>query len=48
MHWDLMIALIIAIPVMLLPVTYFWYLDIGGIYTNLKAVIARRLERAKR
>jgi len=43
MHWELVVALIIAIPVILFPVAYLWYLDIGGICSSFKAAKAKRL-----
>jgi hypothetical protein len=33
MQWELIVALVVAIPVILFPATYVWYLNIGGIYT---------------
>ncbi len=32
MEWQVIVALIIAIPVVLFPVALVWYLNIGGIY----------------
>ena len=31
MQWELIVALAIAIPVILFPAAFVWYLDIGGI-----------------
>ena len=36
MHWQIIVALIIAVPVVLLPVAFVWYLNIGGIYAMVK------------
>jgi len=31
MQWELIVALVIAIPVILFPAAFVWYLNIGGI-----------------
>ncbi len=31
MTWELIVALVIAIPVILFPAAFVWYLNIGGI-----------------
>ena len=31
MQWELIVALVLAIPVILFPVAYVWYLNIGGV-----------------
>ena len=31
MQWELVVALAIAIPVVLFPAAFVWYLNIGGI-----------------
>ena len=30
MQWELVVALVIAIPVILFPAVFVWYLNIGG------------------
>ena len=40
MEWQLIVALIVAIPVILFPVAFVWYINIGGIVHYL-------MERAK-
>lgn len=42
MEWQLVIFLIIAVPVILFPVAFVWYLNIGGIYVLIKEARARR------
>ena len=42
MQWQIVIALVIAIPVILFPVAVIWYLNIGGIFTAIKEARARR------
>lgn len=31
------VALVVAIPIILFPAAYVWYLNIGGIHATLKA-----------
>ena len=31
MQWEFMVALVLAMPIILLPVALLWYLNIGGI-----------------
>jgi len=42
MQWELVVALVIAIPIILFPAAYVWYLNIGGIYAAIKEARARR------
>jgi hypothetical protein len=43
MEWEYMVALVVTIPVLLLPVAFVWYLNLGGIYA---AVMETRRKRA--
>jgi len=45
MEWQIIVALVIAIPVILLPVAFVWYLNIGGV---VHAVREARTARAKK
>ena len=36
MEWPVILALVIAIPIILFPVALIWYLNIGGIYAAIK------------
>jgi hypothetical protein len=47
MHWELIIALIIAVPIILFPAAYVWYLNIGGIYAAMKEARAKKTARDK-
>jgi len=48
MQWEFVLALIIAIPVILFPAAFVWYLNIGGIYAAIKEARARRTAREER
>ena len=43
MEWQVILALVIVIPVILIPVLFVWYLNIGGIYAAIKEARERRL-----
>jgi hypothetical protein len=45
MDWEFIVALIVAVPIILLPVAFVWYLNIGGV---LAAMRERRRKRARR
>ena len=47
MQWELIVALVLTIPVILFPVAYIWYLNIGGITATVKEARARRAAREK-
>ncbi len=47
MQWEFVVALIIAVPIILFPAAFVWYLNIGGIYAAIKEAKARRAARQK-
>ncbi len=47
MEWQVILALVLAIPVILIPVALVWYLNVGGIYATIKEARARRAVREK-
>lgn len=38
MEWQLILALVIMIPIVLLPVAFVWYLNLGGMRLLLRVV----------
>ncbi len=48
MQWEFIVALVLAIPVILFPVAFIWYLNIGGIYHAIQAARKRRAAREKK
>ena len=42
MQWEFVVALVIAIPIILFPAAFVWYLNIGGIYYAVKEARERR------
>ena len=48
MHWEVIVALIVVIPVILIPAAFVWYLNIGGtVYAVRQALRERRAAREK-
>jgi hypothetical protein len=47
MEWQFIVALVIAIPIILFPAAFVWYLNIGGIYAVIKEARARRAAQEK-
>lgn len=48
MQWEFVIALVIAIPIILFPAAFIWYLNIGGIYHAIQEARKRRAAREER
>ena len=48
MEWQIIVALVLAIPIILFPVVFVWYLNIGGIYAAIKEARARRAVKEKK
>lgn len=42
MQWEFIVALVVAIPVILFPVAYVWYLNIGGIWGAIREARKKR------
>lgn len=47
MQWEFIVALVIAIPLILFPAAFVWYLNIGGLFTAMKEARAKRAAQAK-
>jgi hypothetical protein len=47
MEWQIVVALVVAIPIILFPAAFVWYLNIGGIYAAIKEARARRVAQKK-
>jgi hypothetical protein len=46
MQWELIAALVVAIPVILFPAAFVWYLNIGGIIQAVREARAAREKKA--
>ncbi|GAF78187.1 unnamed protein product, partial [marine sediment metagenome] len=47
MEWVLIVVLVVAVPIILFPVAYLWYLNIGGIYAAIKQAQEKRAARER-
>ena len=47
MTWQTILAMLVIIPVILLPVAIVWYLNSGRIYSAIKEIRARRAARLR-
>lgn len=42
MEWQFIVAMVVIIPVILLPVAFVWYLNLGGLYAAAREARAKR------
>ncbi len=47
METGYVVALAIAVPVILFPAAFVWYLNVGGITAALRAAITKKVAQAK-
>ncbi len=43
MEWQVIVALAIAVPIILLPAAFVWYLNIGGVVQAVREARARKV-----
>lgn len=43
MQWEFVVALVIAIPIILFPAAFIWFLNVSGIYTVIRETRKRRI-----
>ena len=48
MEWQIILALVLVIPVILVPAVLVWYLNVSGIFTVIRETRRRRIAREKR
>lgn len=48
MEWEFVVALAIAIPIILFPAAFVWYLNAGGLYHAIHEAVAKRREKERR
>ncbi len=46
MQWELIVALVVTIPVILFPAAFVWYLNIGGIVHAVREAKTAREKKA--
>ena len=47
MEWQTIVALVVAVPIILFPAAFVWYLNIGGIVTAAKEARVKKATRKK-
>jgi hypothetical protein len=47
MEWQAILALVIAIPIVLFPVVFVWYLNAGGVYHAIKEARLKKAQARK-
>lgn len=47
MDWQIIVAIAVAIPVILFPAAYVWYINLGGIFAAVKEARAKKQARQK-
>jgi hypothetical protein len=47
MDWQIIVALIVGITIILFPVAFVWFINIGGIYRAMKEAKAKRAAHKK-
>jgi len=45
MEWQFIVALVVMIPIILLPVAFVWYLNLGGLYAAVREARKKRVAR---
>ena len=48
MEWQIIVALVIAVPIILFPVALIWFINIGGIYTAIKEARVKRATKTEK
>ena len=48
MEWQIIVALVVAVPIILLPVLFVWYLNMGGVFAAVREARAKRVTHKKR
>ena len=47
MEWYIILALVLGIPIILLPVAFVWYLNVSGIYQVIRDMRQRQKRRVE-
>ena len=42
MDWQFIVALLIAIPLIIFPVVFIWYINVGGVYHAIQEAMQKR------
>ena len=47
MQWEFIVALVLAVPVILFPVAFIWYINVSGLYQVMRDARQRQKIRAR-
>ena len=47
MGWQAILGIVLAVPVILIPVALLWYINVSGVYQVFRATRAREMKRAE-
>jgi len=42
MQWEFIVALVIAIPIILFPAVFVWYLNLGWVFSHAKEAARKK------
>ena len=48
MEWWAILLIIVAIPIILFPAAFIWYINVSGLYTVIRETQKRRVARKRR
>ena len=48
MEWQIILALVLGIPIILVPAALVWYFNASGIFTVIRETRKRRIARERR
>jgi hypothetical protein len=48
MEWQVIVALVVILPVILFPAAFVWYLNIGGLYAAVREARKKRAAEEKK
>jgi len=47
MEWQFIVMVVVMIPIILLPVAFVWYLNLGGVFAAMRKAHKERAAEAK-
>ena len=48
MEWWAIVLIIVAIPIIVFPAAFIWYMNVSGLYTVIRETQKRRVARKRR
>ena len=47
MEWQFILAVVLAIPIILLPIAFIWYINVSGLYQVMRDARQRQKTRVR-